>query len=99
MDANTNEDSMQVDTDKGISYTINCFQLQNTNYLFQALSEARNIFDNLPDLAPAALEFCNKLKHYLAIAVEDVKDALKWWFDRQASFPCLSCMACDCHVP
>lgn len=28
MDANTNEDSMQVDTDEGVSYTIYCFQLR-----------------------------------------------------------------------
>jgi hypothetical protein len=71
------------------------FSTSNANYLFQAPSEARNIFDNLPDLAPAALEFRDELKRFLATAVEDVKDALKWWFDRQASFPRLSRMARD----
>ena len=97
MDANTNEDSMQVDTNEGVSYTVHylLFSTSDTNYLFQASSEARNIFDNLPDLAPAALEFRDELERFLATAVEDVKDALKWWFDRRASFPCLLRMVRD----
>ena len=41
------------------------------------------------------MEFCDELECYLATAVEDVKDALKWWFDRRASFPRLSHMARD----
>ena len=37
----------------------------------------------------------NKLDEYLALAVENVKDPLKWWFDNRMAYPNLSRMALD----
>ncbi len=54
-----------------------------------------NIFDNLPDLALAPLFERDELDRYLSVEVEDVKDGLIWWYERHASFPCLSRMSCD----
>ena len=54
-----------------------------------------NIFDNLPDLAPALSDLLDELDCYLATDVEDVRDALMWWYERRATFPRLSRMARD----
>jgi len=54
-----------------------------------------NIFDNLPDLALAPSFERDELDRYLSVEVEDVKDGLIWWYERRASFPCLSHMARD----
>lgn len=54
-----------------------------------------NIFDNLPDLAPALSDLLDELDRYLATDVEDVRDALMWWYERRATFPRLSRMARD----
>jgi len=37
----------------------------------------------------------DELQRYLAVDVEDVKDGLVWWYDKRATFPRLSRMACD----
>jgi len=58
-------------------------------------SKTTNIFDELPDLAPALLELRDELDHYLATDVEDVRDGLMWWYERRATFPRLSRMAHD----
>ncbi|PPQ96425.1 hypothetical protein CVT26_005104 [Gymnopilus dilepis] len=52
-----------------------------------------NIFDSLADLAPTSADTSDKLDHYLAAGIEDVKDALKWWYEKRTSFPQLSRMA------
>jgi len=39
-----------------------------------------NIFDNLPDLV-AASDIHDELGIYLATNVENVKEALMWWFE------------------
>jgi hypothetical protein len=57
-------------------------------------SKSTNIFDNLPDLA-AASNIRDELDIYLATNIEDMKDALMWWFERHSPFPCLSWMARD----
>lgn len=59
------------------------------------LSTSKNIFDKLPDLAPASSDTRNELDRYLATDVEDVKDGLMWWYERRAAFPHLSRMARD----
>ena len=56
--------------------------------------EPKNMFDTINDIMPSPL-MSDKLQHYLASDVEDVKDALKWWHERRKLFPELSCMACD----
>ncbi|PPQ97651.1 hypothetical protein CVT26_002435 [Gymnopilus dilepis] len=55
-----------------------------------ASSSSHNIFDNLPDLAPVSSDSRDELDRYLATPVEDVKDALMWWFERSEAFPLLS---------
>jgi hypothetical protein len=54
-----------------------------------------NIFDNLPDLALASSVERDELDRYLLAEMEDVKDCLMWWFERQDTFPRLSRMARD----
>ena len=40
-----------------------------------------NIFNNLPCMAkPQPKAMCNKLEAYLASGVENIKDALQWWY-------------------
>ena len=58
-----------------------------------ALTKPKNIFDGILRIAPTSLHMLDKLQHYLASDVEDVTDALKWWYERCGSFPCLSRMA------
>ncbi|PPQ81292.1 hypothetical protein CVT26_015194 [Gymnopilus dilepis] len=60
-----------------------------------ACSTSTNIFDNLPDLAATSTDNRDELDRYLATDVEDVKDGLKWWYDRRSAFPNLSRMAHD----
>jgi hypothetical protein len=57
--------------------------------------KSSNIFDNLPDLAPALSDLLDELDRYLATDVEDIRDALMWWYERRATFPRLSRMAHD----
>ena len=64
------------------------------SFLLQAPSTT-NIFDNLPDLAATSTDERDELDRYLATDVEDVKDGLKWWYDRRSAFPTLSRMARD----
>ena len=54
---------------------------------------SKNIFDDLPDLAPTSADYRDELDHYLATEVENVKDALSWWYQRRDKFPRLSRMA------
>jgi hypothetical protein len=56
-------------------------------------SKANNVFDNLLDVMTSSQDNHNKLDCYLATDVEDVKDGLMWWYERHATFPCLSYMA------
>ena len=56
---------------------------------------SKNIFDELPDLAPASSDLRDELDRYLAMDIEDVKDALRWWFEHRATFPHLSRMVRD----
>ena len=37
----------------------------------------------------------NKLDQYLGLTVENVKDPLKWWFEKCMAYPNLSHMALD----
>jgi len=61
----------------------------------QASASSKNIFNNLPDLAPMAADYRDELKRYLATDVENVKDPLMWWYERHDRFPRLSRMARD----
>ncbi|KIM55495.1 hypothetical protein SCLCIDRAFT_98428, partial [Scleroderma citrinum Foug A] len=52
------------------------------------------IFDSLPSLAKKALPK-DELDRYLAADIESITNALKWWYDHQTTYPCLSRMAMD----
>jgi hypothetical protein len=58
-------------------------------------SEGSNFFDNILDIAPPSPDNCDELDCYLAMDVEDVKDGVKWWYEKWYTFPHLSCMARD----
>jgi hypothetical protein len=62
-------------------------------YSPQSMTSLNNIFDNLPELAPASSDICDELELYLSTDTEDVKDGILWWHERCATFPCLSRMA------
>jgi len=59
------------------------------------LTKPKNIFDGILSIAPTSLHMLDKLQHYLALDIEDMMDALKWWYERHGLFPCLSYMACN----
>jgi len=81
---------MQVDTDMVVSH-LSLLVLVCVDFLLKFfLPESMNIFDNLPDLAPSDRR--DELDCYLASDVENITDALMWWYERRAAFPCLSCM-------
>lgn len=56
----------------------------------------QNIFDQLPALVKLkANHACDELDTYLASDVEDVEDALKWWYEHRSNYPHLTHMALD----
>ena len=57
------------------------------------LSKPSNLFNNLLDIMTSSSDNHDKLDHYLAMDMEDMKDALMWWHERHATFPYLSHMA------
>ena len=65
-----------------------------TNLIHQ--SEASNMFDDLPALAPLKLtDLGSELTHYLATEVEHIADPITWWHECFGSYPHLSRMALD----
>ena len=58
-------------------------------------SEGSNFFNSILNIAPPSLDNHDKLNCYLAMDVEDVKDGVKWWYEKWSTFSCLSCMAWD----
>ena len=63
--------------------------------MFVEAFQPKNIFDDLPNLAPMSLDLYNELNHYLATDIEDMKDLMMWWYEHRGAFPNLSCMAHD----
>jgi hypothetical protein len=50
----------------------------------------------MPALAPPkSTDLGNELERYLSTDIEDVRDAIIWWHERQAVYPHLSRMALD----
>jgi len=45
--------------------------------------------------APTTTELRDELDRYLGSDPEHVIDAVRWWYDRCAEYPCLSRMAID----
>ena len=45
--------------------------------------------------APATTELRDELDCYLGSDPEHVTDAVRWWYDRRAKYPCLLRMAID----
>jgi hypothetical protein len=43
--------------------------------------------------APKTIELRDELDRYLSSDPEHVVDAVRWWHDRRAEYPCLSRMA------
>jgi hypothetical protein len=57
------------------------------------------MFDELPALsAPASLELCDELEHYLSVNPEHVNDVCTWWYKRWEAYPFLHCMALNYHT-
>jgi len=56
-------------------------------------TRSQNIFDSIFNTTPMSPNTLDKLQHYLAVDVKDMKDTLMWWHKRHGSFPGLSCMA------
>ena len=62
----------------------------------QVKLSSKNMFDELPALAaPRSSDLCDELQHYLNSNPEHIVDVLMWWFERQHTYPSLSCMAMD----
>jgi len=60
------------------------------------LPPSDNIFEDLlacSSSAPVNKELQSELARYLSTGPEDVKNALIWWAEMQAVYPCLSRMA------
>ena len=56
----------------------------------------KNTFDNLPSLAPIhSVALINELLLYFNADVENVQDALQWWYEKQKTYPHLYHMALD----
>lgn len=57
----------------------------------------KNIFDDLPALKPPETkELEDELARYLSTPRDlNVKDGLRWWYDRKHLYPCLHRMAMD----
>jgi hypothetical protein len=54
------------------------------------------MFDDLPALAaPRPSDLRDELERYLSTDPEHVANVLLWWFERQQTYPALSCMAMD----
>ena len=53
-------------------------------------------FDNLPALAPPKpSDLGSELDRFLKSDVENVTDAIAWWYEKWSMFPLLSRMALD----
>ena len=56
----------------------------------------RNIFDNLPSLAPLrTTAVIDELALYLGTELENITDPVQWWHEKKATYPRLSRMALD----
>jgi len=59
-------------------------------------SSFKNIFDDLPALsAPPQSDLRDELDRYLSTDPEHVTDALAWWYEKRAIYPCLHRMVLD----
>ncbi|KAI5822415.1 hypothetical protein K523DRAFT_409029 [Schizophyllum commune Tattone D] len=63
------------------------------------MSGSDNIFDHLEANTPIkAANIHNELECYLLADLESTDNIIKWWIDRRALCPRLSCMALDYHT-
>jgi hypothetical protein len=59
-------------------------------------NKSGNIFDNMTALAPPrADQLRSEIDCYLSVDIEQTDDAVRWWHERRAIYPKLSCMAID----
>ena len=66
------------------------------DYMLQQAAAPRNIFDNLPTLAPiCSATTIDELTLYLSTGPENVTNALQWWQGKRKTYPQLSRMALD----
>ena len=62
----------------------------------QQTQNSTNIFDNLPALTPTqGKAIIDELRLYLSTEVENVTDALQWWYEKRKTYPRLHRMALD----
>jgi len=61
------------------------------------IQPSKNIFDNLPTLAPLkwSTSFIDELCLYLSTEPENVVNAIQWWYEKCKTYPDLHCMALD----
>jgi hypothetical protein len=58
--------------------------------------KTQNIFDNLPSLAPLrSAEVIDELTFYLTTDLVNTTDGIKWWREKEGTYPRLSRMALD----
>ena len=62
----------------------------------QQTQNSTNIFDNLPALTPTqGKAVIDEMRLYLSTEVENVTDALQWWYEKHKTYPRLNCMVLD----
>ena len=75
-----------------------CYSLESllTYVLGIPAKSSNNIFDNLPSLAPLqSTALFDELALYLSTELVDTQSPLKWWHEKQLTYPRLSRMALD----
>ena len=75
-----------------------CYSLESllTYVLGIPAKSSNNIFDNLPSLAPLqSTALFDELALYLSTELVDTQSPLKWWHEKQSTYPRLSRMALD----
>ena len=88
-----NANSMETDTNESVSsYLYLSYTLPTTILQVSLFYLSKNIFDDLPKLAPVSSDTHDELDRYLAT---DIEDGLMWWYERCTTFPHLSRMARD----
>lgn len=70
-----------------------CF---NSQLLTQESTSSKNIFDNPPTFAPLRKTvLVNEIQLYLTTECENVKNPIRWWYEKWKTYPCLYRMALD----
>ncbi len=94
-DANNLKDTSQIESPVCIEtpYMLCSYPI---DHMLQQAAALRNIFDDLPTLAPiCGATTVDELTLYLSTGPENVTNALQWWHGKRKTYPHLSRMALD----